>query len=331
MVTQEELEKMSPEEISALQKQNCIFCKIISGAIPSKKIYEDKLILAILDIHPASKGHILVLPKEHYPILPLIPADTFKQMFIATKRLAKAVKKITLCSSVNIFVANGAVAGQQSPHFLFHLIPRDKNDKITCFDLKGNSEFLEPQKEIYGALKNNLNIKLSNHIKSEKIMFENKLPASEAKVITPKEIESKKEQISRMIDENEDVRTLLRQDVKKFKELIRQNDELHSLFEGVNIEQLSEKLKFIHEEEKRKNITLAEKVKPNVFLGENPLEQKRIVFEYFDKKPAAKDLLINDLEKFKELLSHRPDVQKIFENINLDNLSEKLKEANKNE
>jgi galactose-1-phosphate uridylyltransferase len=64
--------EMSQEEMLEQQKANCIFCKIVKGEIPSKKVYEDDMMLAILDINPAVKGHILVLPKEHYPIMPLI-------------------------------------------------------------------------------------------------------------------------------------------------------------------------------------------------------------------------------------------------------------------
>ena len=61
---------MSPEQIMELQKQKCPFCQIVAGKIPSKTIYEDDKVLAILDINPIAKGHVLVMPKEHYPIMP---------------------------------------------------------------------------------------------------------------------------------------------------------------------------------------------------------------------------------------------------------------------
>ena len=70
---QEKLKNMKPEELAQLQKQQCIFCQIISGKIPAKKIYDDEIAIAILDINPASKGHLLLLPKEHYMIMPQVP------------------------------------------------------------------------------------------------------------------------------------------------------------------------------------------------------------------------------------------------------------------
>ena len=126
MVTQEELEKMSPEEILELQKQNCPFCKIVAGQIPSSKVLETKNILAILDINPAAKGHCLVLPKEHVPILPIIPPPVFKELFRTAKTITPVLRKTQHAEGTTLFIANGAVAGQQTSHFLYHLIPREK-------------------------------------------------------------------------------------------------------------------------------------------------------------------------------------------------------------
>jgi len=66
---------MSPEQIAELQKQNCIFCHIVSGKVSSKKIYEDEKCVALLDINPANPGHILLIPKEHYTLMALMPDD----------------------------------------------------------------------------------------------------------------------------------------------------------------------------------------------------------------------------------------------------------------
>jgi histidine triad (HIT) family protein len=313
MVTQEELEKMSPEEISALQKQNCIFCKIISGEIPSKKIFEDDKIVAILDIRPATKGHILILPKEHYPILPLVPPDVFKRLFVQTKFLSNVLKKALLCSSVSLFIANGAVAGQQSPHFLFHLIPREKNDGLTFLDLPVNSEFVSFQKDIASSLKNNLEIMMKNHVKREGKTLIPEVKLSE---------EERREKVFAIIEENKDARALLRKSPAEFRKLISENDDLKNIFLGVDLEKLSEKLNEMPEEE-------IQKPKPEVFLGSDPLEQKNRVFKYFDEKPKAKELLMDDVVRFKELLSSRPDIQEIFKDVNIDKLSEKLNEVKK--
>ena len=82
----------SPEELLKQQKANCLFCKIVAGEIPGKKVYEDERMLAILDINPVAKGHTLVLTKEHYPIMPLIPPEEFDHLFSTTAQLSGAVR-----------------------------------------------------------------------------------------------------------------------------------------------------------------------------------------------------------------------------------------------
>ena len=101
--------EVSPEQQKAIdeQKSQCIFCKIIKGEIPSKKVYEDKEIIALLDINPAVKGHLLVMPKEHYPIMPLIPQETFKHLFAKVREIDGCVKEALLCKETTIFIANG--------------------------------------------------------------------------------------------------------------------------------------------------------------------------------------------------------------------------------
>lgn len=130
MVTQEDLEKMSPEEIKQLQIQNCIFCKIISGEIPSKKIYQDDECIVILDINPASSGHLLVLPKKHESVFPLLEKSIQKHCFMIAKQLSECLIKTFQVSGTSIFVANGAVAGQKSPHCMIHVLPRNENDNL---------------------------------------------------------------------------------------------------------------------------------------------------------------------------------------------------------
>ncbi|MBT4805369.1 HIT domain-containing protein [Candidatus Woesearchaeota archaeon] len=127
---EEKLKNMSPEELMEFQKQQCIFCQIISGKIPAKKIYEDDKVLAILDINPAAKGHILLLPKEHYAIMPQIPEKEVGEMFIVAKKMSKLLLKAIKVSGTNIFIANGLVAGQKAQHFMIHIIPRKEDDGI---------------------------------------------------------------------------------------------------------------------------------------------------------------------------------------------------------
>jgi len=121
---------MSVEEMNALQKQNCIFCKIAQKQIPAKILHEDDKVICILDINPASEGHILVYPKEHYMILPHIPEDTLFHMFRIVKLMSNTLLKTVQCKGTSIFVANGTAAGQKAPHVLIHVFPRREGDGL---------------------------------------------------------------------------------------------------------------------------------------------------------------------------------------------------------
>lgn len=111
-----------------MKQDNCIFCKIIAGEIPSQTLYEDNQFKVILDVGPATKGHALILPKEHYANLYELPEDTASDVFkLAKKMMAKMTEKLH-CDGFNIVQNNGEVAGQTVFHFHMHLIPRYKND-----------------------------------------------------------------------------------------------------------------------------------------------------------------------------------------------------------
>lgn len=109
---------------------NCIFCKIASGAIPSATVYEDDDFRAILDIAPAHKGHTILLPKYHAANLFEIPDDIAAKALPVVKKVAKAIKEETGCDGVNILQNNGAAAGQSVFHLHIHMIPRFENDGI---------------------------------------------------------------------------------------------------------------------------------------------------------------------------------------------------------
>ena len=133
---QEKLKNMSPEELQEFQKQQCIFCQILSGKVPSKKIYEDDKCLAILDINPAAKGHLLLLTKEHYSIMPQIPDGILGHLAIISKYLSQSLLKILKVGGTNIFIANGLAAGQKAQHFMVHIIPRKEGDGLLEIDEK---------------------------------------------------------------------------------------------------------------------------------------------------------------------------------------------------
>src|SRR3989344_3389137 len=127
---EEKIKNMSPEELQELQKQQCIFCQIVTGKIPSKKVYEDSICLAILDINPATKGHLLLLPKEHYAIMPQVPEKILGHLSIVAKHVSQVVLKILRTDGTTVFIANGAAAGQRAQHFMVHLIPRKSGDGL---------------------------------------------------------------------------------------------------------------------------------------------------------------------------------------------------------
>lgn len=127
---QEKIKQMSPEELKEFQKKQCIFCQIIDGKVQSKKVYEDENVIAILDVNPANPGHILIMPREHYSIMPQIPEEEIGHIFMVAKALSNASLRALEVQGSNIIVANGVAAGQRAQHFMVHLIPRKENDGV---------------------------------------------------------------------------------------------------------------------------------------------------------------------------------------------------------
>ena len=114
-----------------MKNDNCIFCKIAAGEIPSATIYEDDDFRVILDIEPASKGHALILPKEHYANLSELPEELASKALIVAKKVITKMTKIVDCEGYNVLQNNGEVAGQTVFHYHIHLIPRYKEDDVT--------------------------------------------------------------------------------------------------------------------------------------------------------------------------------------------------------
>ena len=109
-------------------KDDCIFCKIATGEIPSKTIYEDEKYRVILDLGPATRGHALILPKNHYANLFELPEEDAKEVICLAKKMATIMKDKLGCDGFNLVQNNGEAAGQTVFHFHMHLIPRYEND-----------------------------------------------------------------------------------------------------------------------------------------------------------------------------------------------------------
>lgn len=112
-----------------MKLDNCIFCKIANGEIPSATLYEDEDFRVILDLGPASKGHALVLPKEHAANIYELPDELAAKAMVVAKKVAAALQEGLKCDGLNIVQNNGELAGQTVFHFHIHIIPRYEGDK----------------------------------------------------------------------------------------------------------------------------------------------------------------------------------------------------------
>ncbi len=107
-----------------MRKEDCIFCKIANGEIPSKTLYEDESFRVILDLSPATKGHALILPKEHAANLYELPDEDATKVLMVAKKIATMMKEKLVCDGLNLVQNNGEAAGQTVHHFHMHVIPR---------------------------------------------------------------------------------------------------------------------------------------------------------------------------------------------------------------
>lgn len=240
MVEQPDFDNMTPEQIAEYQKQNCIFCKIIKGDIPSRKAYDDDKIISILDINPAAKGHLLVMTKEHYPILPLIPFDTASHMFRTTKGLVKALKQAVITNKTTIFIANGAIAGQQSPHFLYHIVPRDNNDGLDNFIVPIKDYKEEEVLQYLAPIRSRLDMMMKD--------YKAKTGRATAKPSEPKSAPINSHELAKFIEDNPKIKDMILNNPEDFKKEIEANPEIKKLFANLDIAKLSAALSAIKKE-----------------------------------------------------------------------------------
>ena len=112
-----------------MNSSDCIFCSIVEGADPSVRVYEDDICIAIMDIFPIREGHVLVIPKEHAPLVHELSEQTRNHLFSVANRINKAQRRCDLpCDAINIIVNDGKAANQHVPHVHVHLLPRRQGD-----------------------------------------------------------------------------------------------------------------------------------------------------------------------------------------------------------
>ena len=133
-----------------MRDKECIICKIANGDIPSKELYEDDEFKVILDLGPATRGHALILPKNHYANLYELPDGEASKVMLLAKKMAGQMTKKLGCDAFNLVQNNGQAAGQTVFHFHLHLIPRYKDDGQTLGwkPLEPTQEELEEIKKI---------------------------------------------------------------------------------------------------------------------------------------------------------------------------------------
>lgn len=112
-----------------MKDDTCIFCKIAAGEIPSKTLYEDEEFRIILDLGPATRGHALILPKNHYRNLFDLPEEDAKKVMALAKKMVLQMREKLNCDGFNLVQNNEETAGQTVFHFHMHLIPRYEGDE----------------------------------------------------------------------------------------------------------------------------------------------------------------------------------------------------------
>lgn len=135
-----------------MRDDNCIFCKLANGVIPTNTVYEDGEFRVILDASPATKGHALILPKEHYANLFEIDDEVLAKAAKLAKKVVTHEKEALGCDGYNLVQNNGEAAGQTVFHFHMHLIPRYAGEE-RIVDWKPQSLPDEEMKEICGKMK----------------------------------------------------------------------------------------------------------------------------------------------------------------------------------
>ena len=125
---------------------DCIFCKIVKGEIPSFKVFEDEHTFAFLDISPINIGHTLVIPKKHHADIHELPEEELHHVMDTVKKLSTAIQKATSADGINVSMNNGSAAGQIIFHSHVHIIPRFENDEFKHWKGKRNYDNGEPEK-----------------------------------------------------------------------------------------------------------------------------------------------------------------------------------------
>jgi diadenosine tetraphosphate (Ap4A) HIT family hydrolase len=248
------------------QKEHCPFCKIIRGEIAAQKVYEDDLFLCVLDINPGTEGHTLLVPKEHYPIMPLIPPETLSKMATLTAQLCGALRKAIVTGKVQAFIANGGAAGQQSSHFLIHILPDKQGPLFPAGESEQTHQLQRMLASRFGSTsKDTLTKIIAENPELKRMIIEQpdelikNLPTApdlqkifhgvDIKVLSqklreqeaPKATQLSDEQLVSFINSKEKLRELLLNDIESLEMAIETQPKLKHFFTGTKIANIRER------------------------------------------------------------------------------------------
>lgn len=133
--------------------EECLFCKIIAGEIPSTAVYEDEDFKAILDVNPAARGHVIIIPKKHASNIYELEDEDAAKVFPIAKKIASALQKTYGCDGVNVLQNNGEAAGQTVFHLHVHVVPRYYGDGVQIMWKPGDTPDLN---EVAAEIKKNI-------------------------------------------------------------------------------------------------------------------------------------------------------------------------------
>jgi histidine triad (HIT) family protein len=272
----QELTEEQKKQLEEIKKQ-CPFCQIVAGNIPATKVFEDDKVIAVLDINPAAKGHVLLVPKEHYFIMTVLPPEIFAHMVKRAKEISACIEEAMLSQGTEIFIANGAAAGQQSGHMMIHIIPREQGDGLNNFDIPKKELPEAKQKEMKNILASNLKVALGRRFGT----------------VPPQKFT--KQQVIDIINKNPQIKQLIIKQPEQFIELVPTNPSLQQLFKDVDPYDVVEAV--TGKKIKRKKAKKAEKKEEAEESEEKPKKEKKAAKKKGTSKKSSKKEETKDSEK----------------------------------
>ena len=203
--TDEELEEFVLNSKTGQNVQGkCVFCEIAVGNIETVKIYEDKDIMAVMDVMPGAKGQIIVFPKKHNQFIQEVDDNVLNKIFYFIKNISPVLVKVLNVLGISIYIAQGQSAGQNVSHFSVNIIPRyEKDEQNVVFNWKREKKELSELKKIADKIKENA----QDHFSKIQSFGEEK---KESKVI---DFQNKKEEITNQIEKKEDIKEIQKKEI----------------------------------------------------------------------------------------------------------------------